>query len=78
MSVTAYTAVKGDKRVVMRIYEFMLSLNLQMHARLPCCFILQMHIIEMKNTLKFDELSNFKSISLLYVDNFDNFDNINI
>lgn len=55
MSVTAYTAVKGDKRVVMRIYEFMLqpvSLNLQ-----PCCFILQMHIIEMKNTLKFDELS---------------------
>lgn len=30
MSVTAYTAVKGDKRVVMRIYEFMLSLNLQM------------------------------------------------
>lgn len=33
MSVTAYTAVKEDKRVVMRIYEFMLqpvSLNLQM------------------------------------------------
>lgn len=30
MSVTAYTAVKGGKRVLMRIYEFMLSLNLQM------------------------------------------------
>lgn len=46
MSVTAYTAVKGDKRVVMRIYEFMLqpvSLNLQMldyRVVLSCKYIL--------------------------------------
>lgn len=78
MSVTAYTAVKGDKRVVMRIYKIHVIFKLANACSTTLLFYLAKHIIEMKNTLKFDELSNFKSISLLYVDNFDSFDNINI